>query len=97
MAVTVLVNFVAKPEANDQLMAMMKDALPHTREYDGCLGVEAVNNLDRNGDLVLIEKWETREKYDAYMAWRVETGMIDAVGPMLEGEPSIKYYETVDI
>ena len=37
-----------------------------------------------------------RQHYDNYLAWRNETGVVDQLGSMLSGPPSIRYYERVD-
>ncbi|GIR37137.1 MAG: hypothetical protein CM15mP49_25220 [Actinomycetota bacterium] len=36
------------------------------------------DNPDR---IILWEKWETRENYEAYLAWRTETGMFEGLEP----------------
>lgn len=94
MSVLVLVEFPLKPEAVDQLVGIMQspDGLAKTRAHDGCEGVTGAVHRDTN-TLVLAETWSSREKHEAYMAWRTETGMVEAVSGMLTGALSVRYCE----
>ena len=46
--------------------------------------------------MVLVEKWDSREHYQKYHAWRTETGVIDKIRSMVEGEASIRFFELID-
>ena len=35
-----------------------------------------------------IKKWAEKSNQGAYLGWRVETGMMDLIGPFLAGAPS---------
>ena len=54
-------------------------------------------NQDEPLNLVLLETWETREQYEKYLAWRSETGALEALGAMLSQAPSIRYFDNLDI
>ena len=41
--------------------------------------------IKRSQNIFLVELWESAEHQQAYMGWRVETGFMDAVGPLLDG------------
>jgi quinol monooxygenase YgiN len=96
MACTVLLEVKLKPEAIETAKGAFKEILPDTRAYDGCQGVYVVENQDEAGNLVVVETWDSREKYEKYFAWRVETGVIDQLGAMCEGPPSLRYFDPVD-
>lgn len=97
MSVNVLLEVQSKPESIDQLKSTFQSILPDTRSYDGCLGVKVVGNQDDSLNLIFIETWETREKYEKYLAWRAETGALEALGKMLSEAPSIRYCDNLDI
>jgi quinol monooxygenase YgiN len=97
MSVVVLLEMQVKPEAVNEVKAMLKDNLPDTRAYAGCQGLDVYNNLDEAGNLVFYERWETREHYQKYLAWRTETGTMRRLGALLKAPPSIRYYERVDV
>ncbi|TDJ62222.1 MAG: antibiotic biosynthesis monooxygenase [Proteobacteria bacterium] len=96
MACTVVLEIQLKSDQIDTAKSTFKEILPDTRAYDGCQGVYVVENQDKAGNLVLIETWESRAKYEKYLAWRQETGVLDALGAMCEGAPSIRYFDPVD-
>ena len=96
MACTVVLEIQLKPEAIETAKGAFKEILPDTRAYDGCQGVLVVENQDEAGNLVLIETWESRAKYETYLAWRVETGAVEQLGALCARAPSIRYCDPVD-
>lgn len=53
-----------------------EDGLSVTRSYDGAMRIETLLSNDSN-DVVLYEEWESVEHHQAYVGWRVETGLAD--------------------
>ena len=92
MPVTVTVVFPTKPEESDRFHDTLVSVLPDTRAFDGCIKVTPHRGLDDPTQILLIEEWESREHYLAYLQWRVETGLLEAIGPMLAGEPVTNFY-----
>jgi quinol monooxygenase YgiN len=78
------------------MKAVLGEALPHTRAYDGCQGVDCVENADDPNNLIIIDKWESRAQYDKYAAWRAESDPAGAFMAMLESEPSTRICRPVD-
>jgi quinol monooxygenase YgiN len=70
--------------------------MPDTRQRDGYIGIETFANMDADG-IVLIEKWQSRAHYQAYFNWRMERGDIARIASLCSGQPSIRYYEMVDV
>ena len=97
MATTVILEVQAKPGTGNDLLARFKELLPDTRSYDGCLGLDTYQDQDDPDTLVLAEKWETREKYETYFAWRQESGALDQMAGALAGEPSIRYFDLTGV
>lgn len=97
MACTVVLEIQLKPDMIDTAKGAFKEILPDTRAYDGCNSVNVVENQDAPGNLVLIENWESRAKYEKYLAWRAETGVLDQLGAMTSAAPSIRYFDGVDV
>jgi quinol monooxygenase YgiN len=96
MSVTVFFEAQVKPEAVDVLKATLKTLLPESRKYAGCQGMDLYCNLDEGTNLVLHERWDSREHHRKYVAWRTETGVMAQLGAALTAPPSIRYYERVD-
>ena len=93
----VLLEIQVKPECVEEVKAFMKEALPDTRGYDGCQGLDVYGNLDESTNLVFYERWDSRDHYQKYLNWRTETGVLDQLVSKLVGPPSIRYYERVDV
>ena len=96
MSVTVLLEVQAKPEKLAELKSTFKKTLPDTRAYEGCQGVDVIGNQDDSCNLVLIEKWDSRQHYEKYLGWRTKSGALEALGAMLAQPPNIRYYDDVD-
>ena len=96
MSVTVLLELNVKPEHVEGIKQTFKAILPDTRAYDGCLGVEVTQNQDDANNIILVERWETRQHYEKYLAWRQETGVLDELGKVVASAPSIRYFDPVD-
>ena len=84
MSQFVVAEFHAAPGKLDELTAALKQALPETRAYDGCLSLDSWLDEERS-TIVLTEQWVSFDHYDRYLAWRVETGILGEVAALLEG------------
>jgi quinol monooxygenase YgiN len=96
MAITVILEAKAKPGTGNDFIKTMQAILPDTRSYDGCIEINTYQNQDDADVMVLVGKWESREKYDKYLGWRHERGDLDTLGEALAGEPSIRYFDLTD-
>ena len=96
MGVTVLLEAPVKPEEVSNMKSYLAEVFPDSRAYDGCEGMDAYFNTEDEGNMVIVEHWESRAHHEKYLAWRTETGVMDKLGSMLAGPPSIRYFERVD-
>jgi len=76
-----------------ELLGILKEALVDTRAFEGCISIEAFTSADAPDDVVLWEKFETRAHHEAYLSWRVETGMLDMLAPVLRSGLEVTYLE----
>ena len=83
----VIVSFPAKSETLNDLKEALKSALPDTRSFDGCISVKTFIEESTN-TIHLIEDWESLEHQQKYLAWRIETGLLDLLEPLLNGGAS---------
>ena len=82
-----IVSFPAKEGLLENLKETLKAALPDTRSFEGCISV--VTYIEEASNTIhLIEDWETLEHQSKYLNWRVETGLLDILEPLLEGGAS---------
>ena len=81
-----------KPEMLEDYLNILKGALVETRSYKGCRSVTTLVDQETSS-IVLLEEWDSAEDQQAYIAWRVETGLIDAIAPFMQGELVTRTYD----
>ena len=54
-------------------------------------------NQDDPANLILLEQWQTRADYEAYVAWRAEQGTLESLRALMASDPSIRYYNDLTI
>ena len=96
MSVMVLVEAPVKSEDVSNMKSYLAEILPDTLAYDGCRGMDVYFNTADVGNMVLVEHWDSRAHHEKYVAWRTETGVMDKLGGMFAGPPSIRYFERTD-
>ena len=97
MANSMILTILVKPECLNDFLGAMKEALPDTRAYDGCQQVDVWSSEDEPGKVIAFELWESKAHQEKYFAWRIESGMMDALAPMLAGEPTVTWLHVHDI
>ena len=85
MSVMVTLEMPVKPDMLDDYLNILKEALVETRAYKGCKSVTTLVDQETSS-VVLVEEWDSVEDQQAYITWRTETGLIDAVSPFMQGE-----------
>ncbi len=92
MSVMITLEMPVKPEMLEDYLNILKEALVETRAYKGCQSVTTLVDKE-SSSVVLVEEWDSAEDQQAYMAWRVETGLIEAVAPFMQGELITRTYD----
>ena len=92
MSVMVSVKFFLQDGKQNDMLASLAEALPDTRAFDGCISVETY--AEQNGSsILLVEEWKSKAHQEAYLEWRVSTGMLDAIAPIVSADPLFRSYE----
>ncbi len=97
MSIFVLVEAKVKAECVDTLNALMVSALPDTRAFAGCEHLTILVNQDNRQNYVFVEKWESYEAYQRYLAWRTENGTFAQLISLLEAPPTIRSFDIVPV
>ena len=97
MPVTVTMAFSVIPKRAEAFKALLRELLPETRAYEGCLKVDVYEDQDNPRRIYLIEDWESKAHQQRYQAWRDEPGIARVVGPFLAREPQLNYFDKQDI
>ena len=92
MSVMVILEMPVKPDMLEDYLNILIGALVETRDYTGCRSVTTLVDQETSS-VVLVEEWDSVEDQQAYMAWRVETGLIDAIAPFMQGELVTRTYD----
>ena len=85
MSVMVTLEIPVYKERLEDFLDVLREALKETRVYEGCQKVETFVEMD-TGSVVLVELCETAEHQQAYLNWRIETGLTEALSDFLAGE-----------
>jgi quinol monooxygenase YgiN len=86
--------FKCQPGMGESLLAAFTASLGDTRAFDGCVSVATFIDSDNPDTIMLIEDWDSRSQQEAYLAWRVETGMIELLAPILAAPFEMHYLES---
>jgi quinol monooxygenase YgiN len=97
MSMKVVLEFQATPDKVDAVKDFLRTVLPDTRGYEGFESLTVHQNDDDPTSFLLWEQWATRGEYEAYLAWRNETGVLDKLLEMLTGPPSFRFFEHVGV
>ncbi len=95
MSVIVFLELQVKSDQIDELKRYLENALKDTRVFHGCHGVEVTCNQDESTNFVLVQKWETRQLYEEYVAWRDERGDLEKLVSFTSSELSMRFFEPV--
>lgn len=97
MAVTVVVELSVKPDKVETLKTMWREILGDTRAFDGCIDIYIYEDQDDPAHFALIENWQSRAHYDKYLAWRTETGFLEQVTALADGDLRFGFFDRMDI
>ena len=96
MSVLVVLEAPVRPEEVVHMKSYLAEILPESRAYEGCQPMDVYFNTEADGNMVVLERWDSRPQHEKYLGWRTETGVMDKLGAMLAGPPSIRYFERAD-
>lgn len=96
MSIGVIVDFRFKRDTDGaaQMTELMRERLPSvTRSSDGCEFVHLFADPDDANHLILLERWESRTKYEKYREWAMAQPGSGEAMPLLERDPVWTYLD----
>ncbi|CAG4909314.1 MULTISPECIES: antibiotic biosynthesis monooxygenase [Acidithrix] len=96
MAAKVIFDFKFNEGTISEGKKTVGEILVDTRKFDGCLGVEVIEDVKDSTHFVFIESWVSQDHYSAYTTWRAGEGRTN-LGSFFAGPPAVTIYETTDI
>ena len=97
MTVKVIFELKLQDGKTSELVQMVREALPVTRQYDGCKHVDLCLGLDDTTQVILTQEWESKEKHLAYIQFRTEDGSLDKIRTIVKEEPKISYFDIQNV
>ena len=86
--VTVTLDLDVKPEAIDAMCAGLPDMLKDTATRPGFVDIRVVRQPNST-KVLFVERWESEQAYQDYIAWRTERGDMDGFAQALNTPPQI--------
>ena len=74
MSITFILEWHVRPDAIDEVKQRLAARLPETRTFEGCEGVDLLQDADDATRLVFVERWASREAQARYREFRVAQG-----------------------
>jgi quinol monooxygenase YgiN len=94
MAIYVTLEIQFKPGLAAQILEGFKKDLQDTRKYNGCQGIELLQDSDNPDHILLYEHWDSKEHQLKYWQWRLDSGTMNKMGDLLAAPPVFKYYNS---
>ena len=91
--VRVVAHFIALPDKVEEVKSILSDLVEPTRQEEGCILYQLLQNPEVLTDFVFIEEWASEAQLDAHL----KSPHINEVGAKLDGmlaaEPDIRLYQ----
>ena len=96
MSIIAIMNLTVKDEHLEELKKHFKTILPDTRSFEGCQGVQLYESKDEPTKLTIHARWDSEEAQKKYIEWRMESGTLEKLMPMLSDPPNMQVYGIID-
>ncbi len=89
----VILELEARADAVDALTGWLTANLADTRDYAGCVSVQALRDTDDPTRIVVIGQWLSRAHWQRYIDWREARGDLATVGGLVREPPSFRCFD----
>ena len=93
MEISTNIQLIAKPGMGGELVEFLKSVLPDTRAFDGSLGYYIVSDIENSDNIEGFGRWESKEKFEAYFQYRVDTGVMAKFGEYAAADPVVRVHK----
>lgn len=93
MTTQVILEFRAREGCIDKVRDWLRSVLPDTRGFEGCVTLHCVQNQEDPANILIVEQWDTRAHYEKYLTWRGARGDMEVFGAMMDGPPTIRFFD----
>ncbi|WP_340317350.1 putative quinol monooxygenase [Rhizorhabdus argentea] len=85
--ITMVIQF--KPEVADAACSGFPAGVEATRKFKGFRDLKVRRNAEDASRVIIIEEWDSKEDYQAYVAWRMTEAGAEAFAATLAGPPQV--------
>jgi quinol monooxygenase YgiN len=93
MSVLATADLFIKPNRIDEFLQILHEALPDTRSFQGCEGLDTFVDQDEPGHILFVEKWAQRADHEKNLGWRQEQGMFDVLADFASAPAQFRYFD----
>ena len=94
--IKVVLSFKVKSDTQKEFMKFLEKNVPNVRAFEGCSSVKLYFD-ESNKEMIITENWLSKEHHGRYIQFISKNGVMEGLISYLDGKPSIKYYEILDI
>lgn len=92
--IAVVLELALKPEAVEDFCRQIPITLEETRRFEGFVDIAIRRHAEDPNRIVMIEEWASRSAYEAYVAFRTESGVMDQLAAALTDPPRTTCWTT---
>jgi quinol monooxygenase YgiN len=95
MGINIINELKTKAGRSEDLIALLRELLPSSLEHGGAEEISIRQDQDDPTYIISVQRWESREAYLAYFAWRTEHGVAAQIRELLEEPQRIRFFNEV--
>ena len=95
MGINIITEFKTEPGRAEALIALLRELLPSSLEHGGAEEISIRQDQDDPNYIISAQRWQSRDVYLAYFAWRTDEGVAAQIGEMLEEPQRIRFLNEV--
>jgi len=95
MGINIINELKTKAGRSEDLIALLRELLPSRLEHGGAEEISIRQDQDDPTYIISVQRWESREAYLAYFAWRTEHGVAAQIRELLEEPQRIRFFNEV--
>lgn len=93
--IRVVARIVALPEKVEPLKSILLALIEPTRQEEGCIAYELLQNRDNPTDFTFVEEWRSQEFLSAHLASAHVQNAVSQLDGLIAAEPDIRVYQLV--
>ena len=97
MSCNLMLKVKVQPGRRDDAIALIGEKLNETRNFKGCEFVNLFTIEDEPDSLAFVQCWKSMDDYEAYVAWRTDSGEIDELAELLAAPPELTRFEETGV